>query len=208
MTRRNRLAAWALLAAPVVLTAAGCYRVSNWPVCKDKSCASRPVGDLVLDRGDWLVSDEKGVWKVLEEQDPKKAPVHVGYLILRNYREMRGGPAFNVYDVTRLDRNDQIGTIDGLGNATRFLPKRNGGIETKKVGNSTLALNVTAIFDTIHAITLEATNERKLAFEALDMNHDGGLSKDEYPRISEPSSADKNHDGKIDYQEFDAIDQL
>jgi hypothetical protein len=207
MNRSLRLLASALTVGTAFL-AAGCHRSAVPVESRDLVPDTRPVGALILDRGDWRTSDQVGLWKAFEERELGKAPTHVGFLVLRRYREVRDGPTFQIYDVTRLDRNDQIGQIDGLGNATRFLPKRDGGIEVVKVGNSTLVLDVQAIFGTTHPMSLAATTERKLAFEALDLNHDGGLTKDEYPRILESPSADLNHDGKIDPQEFDAIDQI
>jgi hypothetical protein len=212
MKRRLVLAASTIALVPALLAAPGCSQTPgrrDWQeCCPAQADPRRSEYDLSLDRGNWLVGTPGGVWKVLEEQSPSAPPVHIGYVTERSYREVRGGPAFPIFEVTRLDRNDQIGMIDSLGNATRFLPRRGGGIETVKAGNSTMALNVQAVFDTIHAVTLQRTSERQIAFETLDTNRDGALAKEEFPRILESPSPDRNGDGKVDFQEFDAIDRL
>src|SRR5688572_12067944 len=64
-------------------------------------------GEIVLDRGNWLVGDQCDVWKVLVE--PREGrPVHLGYVVRRQYREVRGGPQFAMYEVTSHDRGDQV----------------------------------------------------------------------------------------------------
>ena len=114
-----------------------------------------------------------------------------------------------MYEVSTLDREEIIGTVDSLGNAIRFRPRRGGGIDTEKVGNNTLPLSVQAIFDTVRPVTLVATTERALAFEALDLNKDGMLDEKEFPRVKERiGSPDRNKDGKVDPQEFEAADDL
>ena len=165
-------------------------------------------GELMLDRGDWLLGDESAVWKVLVE--PREGrPNHVGFLVQRRYREVRGGPEFPMYEVTTLDRGEQVGLIDSLGNAKKFSPRRGGGIDVTDLGNGTLETSVGAILGTVRPVVHEKTTERRLAFEMLDANGDGSLSPAEWPRSSGASKdADRNHDGKVDFAEFDAIDRL
>ncbi len=170
---------------------------------------STAVGEMSLNRGDWLVGETSGIWKVLADSGGGTPPQPIGHLVARHYREMRGGPVFTMYEVTTLDRHEHVGMIDALGNAIRFVPRRQGGYDSVPAGNSTLEFNVQAIFDTLRPITLEPTSERRLAFEGLDANHDGGLSAEEWPRVKETNPrVDRNGDGKVDYQEFDAIDSL
>ena len=166
------------------------------------------TSDLSLSRGDWLMGDQVGVWTVMAQQRTG-APQRIGYVTQRHYREVRGGPVFSLYEVTGLDREQPIGMVDSLGNATRYRPRRGGGFDSEDAGNAALELSVGSIFQTVRPLTLEKTSERALAFELLDVNHDGFLDKTEFPRINDRvKSPDKNHDGKLDAQEFNDADDL
>jgi hypothetical protein len=172
--------------------------------------AGLPATTVSLNRGDWVMGRTTGVWKVeAQGATPNSAPERLGYVTSRLYREVRGGPTFTMYEVTTLDRDEIIGTVDTLGNAMRFRPRRDGGVDTEKVGNNTLPLSVQAIFGTMRPVTLVATTERALAFEALDANKDGVLDAKEFPRVNASvGSPDRNGDGKVDAQEFDLADDL
>ena len=165
-------------------------------------------GDWSLNRGDWLRSEQSAVWLVMEQQ--RDGTSHrIGYVTERRYQEMRGGPVFSVYEVWGLDRKEQLGQVDALGNAVRFDPVRNRGVESVPVGNASLQLSVGAIFGTVRPLTLERTTEHALAFDALDKNHDGKLDKTEFPRLLDKfHNPDTNHDGFLDPGEFDAADEL
>ncbi len=176
-----------------------------------------PVGDMSLDRGGWIVGQQKGVWKVTQEV-MGKAPLLLGYVVAREHREVRGGPTFTMYEVTTTDRKDVVGSVDSLGNATRFVPGRNGSVERVPVGNNRLDLSVAAIFDTVRPIELVPTTERALAIEALftsyDKDGDGqitrsdDLDKNEFPpqpeQIKRFLAADANRDGRVDRTEFES----
>ena len=154
------------------------------------------TSDLSLNRGDWLMGEQIGIWKILS-QPRSGAPERIGYLSQRNYREVRGGPVFSIYEVTSLDRNQQLGIVDSLGNATRYRPRRGGGFDAEDAGNASLELSIGAIFQTVRPILLEKTTEHALTFEVLDTNHDGFLDKNEFPRITDRvRSPDKNRDAK------------
>jgi hypothetical protein len=173
--------------------------------------AAAPVGAFSLDRGDWLVGTETGVWlvEVPGEATGSAAPVRIGYVVGREHRQVRGGPAFTVYEVTTLDRHNTIGIVDSVGNAKRFKPRRGGNDEVEDAGNSTLAYSVQSIFEIVKPVSLVPTTESRLSFEVLDTNHDGFLDKSEFPRIGSPhSNPDTNHDGKVDPGEFDAAEDL
>ena len=135
-----------------------------------------------------------------------------------NHRELRGGPSFEMYEVTALDRKTVVGSIDSLGNATRFVPARNT-VEAVPVGNNRLELNVQAIFDLGKPVTLEKTTERELAaevvFNSYDRNRNGLVERDEedadkneYPTnptdVKRFIKADANKDGRLDRTEFEA----
>ena len=166
------------------------------------------TGDFSINRGDWLMGEQVAIWRVMS-QPRTGAPERIGYVTERHYREMRGGPVFSLYEVTGLDRSQPLGIVDSLGNATRYRPRRGGGVDAEPAGNSTLILSVGAIFGTVRPLTLEKTSERALAFELLDENHDGFLDKTEFPRITDRlHSPDTNHDGKVDLQEFLNYDDL
>ena len=165
-------------------------------------------GDWSLNRGDWRKSEQVGIWLVMEQQREGPAK-RIGYVTQMHYQELRGGPVLSVYEVYSLDRRQPIGQVDALGNATKFVPIRNRGVESVSAGNATLELSVGAIFGTFRPVSLERTSEHALAFEALDANHDGHLDKNEFPRLLDKfHSPDKNRDGFVDAQEFDEADAL
>lgn len=220
MSIRRSVASLAVLA--VLTTAVACSSKARSPwgtnqIIGETPDMARPSGRFAVNRGDWLVGRETGVWKVLSEV-PDAAPKRLGYMTSRNHRELRGGPSFPMYEVTALDRTTVLGSIDSLGNAVRFDPARNG-IEAVPVGNNTLALNVQAIFQLIRPITLEKTTERELAvevsFNSYDHNGNGIIERDEksaetneYPsnetELKRFIKADANKDGRIDKTEFEA----
>jgi hypothetical protein len=204
--RTARLAVSLLLG--VVLAAGGCRsgRRSEGPGPDGRLAPVGPPGALSLNRGDWLMGSQDKVWVVLEENAAGGAPRRIGYVTSRRYREMRGGPEFTMYEVTSLDRREVVGMVDSLGNATRFR-WRFGGVDEEKLGNSTLPLNVQAIFGTVRPVTLRETTERDLAFEMLDKDGDGLLSREEFPRIADRvGSPDRDRNGKVDRQEFEDAD--
>lgn len=170
-----------------------------------------------LDRGDWEISQDHRVWKVRIGRSLVDAPPrHAGFLVERRYRKVRGGPVFEMFTVTTLNRQEQIGHIDSLGRAVRYEPRRNASFEEVPVGVGTLDESVAAIFDTLEHVTLEPTTERRIAFEALDDNGDGLLTwqgtperPDEVSRFGDRiPRADRNRDGAVDFEEFDEIEVL
>lgn len=178
-------------------------------------CPSATTGaDIAarLDRGSWMRSQGREVWKVMEEQSvngQSRPPRHVGYLIARAYKQERGGPTFRVFEVTTLNQDEVRGRIDELGRVTRYEPQRNGTFVEAPLVASTRENDVAAILRTTKTVTLERTNERRLAFEALDSNHDGLLQPKEFEAFgSRLTAADTNHDKVVDFAEFDAIDSL
>ncbi len=197
------------LAALIALAVTGCATQPGGPCgpCGPTTCdeiASR------LDRGDWMVSDDTKIWKVKIAQSLVLAPPrHAGYVVEKEYRQMRGGPRFRMYTVTSLNRNEQLGHIDSMGRAVRYEPQRNFGFKEVDVGTGTLENNVGAIFDTVEMVTLEPTSERQIAFENLDRNGDGLLQMEEAKRFGGSiSRADANRDGVVDFDEFNAIESL
>ena len=162
-----------------------------------------------IDRGDWMVNRATKVMKVMVVGQANRPPQHIGFVEERTYRQRRGGPEFTMHLVTTRDRKDQIGHIDQLGRAFRYEPQRNGSFDKVSVGTNSMERNIQAIFDVPERVTLAATSERRLAFEALDVNGDGLLQPAEArsfgARITE---ADTNRDGVVDFQEFDQIDVL
>jgi hypothetical protein len=161
-----------------------------------------------LDRGDWMVNQATRVSKVLETR-LNQPPREIGYLVASEYRQMRGGPVFTMYKVTTLDREQQIGHIDQMGRGARYEPQRNGTFEAVDIGVGTLEDQVSAIFGLSRAVILEPTSERRLAFEALDRNGDGLLGREEAASYGGAViGADRNGDGVVDFEEFDALDDL
>jgi len=199
-----------LVALAAALLLPGCAGRGRRPAYTSDIEAVIPSGTVSLNRGDWVMGETRGVWKVeAQPATTNAAPERLGYVTARLYREVRGGPTFTMYEVSTLDRSEIIGTVDSLGNAQRFRPRRDGGIDTEKVGNNTLPLSVQAIFSTMRPVTLVATTERALAFEFLDLNRDGTLDEIEFPRLKDRMiSPDLNKDGKVDFQEFDQVDDL
>jgi len=209
----------ALAAAPLLALGGCAGRRSGGAVYPEPApfAVSVPVGDMSLDRGGWIVGQQSGVWKVTQEV-MGKAPAHLGYVVARAHREVRGGPSFTMYEVTTTDRKDVVGMVDSLGNATRYVPGRDGSIEKVAVGNNRLDLSVAAIFDTVRPVELVKTTERALAVEALfaswDKDGDGAITrsddidKNEFPaqaaEIKKFLAADANRDGKVDRTEFEA----
>jgi hypothetical protein len=208
MSRRSIPAAFALVAV-AALGLAGCrarpagteYRVPT---------LGAPVGAMSLDRGAWRVGTTKGLYAVTVPGDgPSSKPVRIGYVTVREHREVRGGPAFTIYEVSGLDRNSPVGIVDSLGNAKRFKPSFNGRQDVEDAGNSTLDFSVQSIFETTKPVTLTETSERQLAFELLDADGNGTLDAKEFPAIAaKRGSPDTNRDGKVDWNEFDADDDL
>ena len=208
----------AALAVAPLLGLAGCARRGggSYPEALPWSVAV-PVGDMSLDRGGWIVGQQKGIWKVTQEV-MGKAPTQLGYVIAREHREVRGGPTFTMYEVTTTDRKDVIGFVDSLGNATRFVMGRNGSVEKVRVGNNRLDLSVASIFDTVRPVQLVPTTERALASEALfaswDKDGDGLITRSDDPEKNEfpaqPAeikrflAADASRDGKLDRTEFES----
>ena len=163
---------------------------------------------LTLDRGDWTVSRRTAVWKVQESQ-VNAPPRTIGYLIRRKYRQMRGGPEYHMYQVTTTNRREDVGQIDQMGRAWRFVPRRNDGFERVDEGTHPLEIGVATIFQTKRAVTLVETTERALAFELLDRDGSGFLEKNEVaPHGDRLQGADRNRDGLVGFDEFDALDVL
>jgi hypothetical protein len=206
---RSRLATLASAAAlAAALASASCRGagIERHPLPLAGPCDAGTTGDWSINRGDWLVGEKVGLWTV--NAHPRTgAPVRVGYVTERHYREVRGGPVFQLFEVTNLDRSRAVGTVDALGNAKRFRPRQGGGFDTEAAGNSTLALGVQAILESSDPVTLDPTSERALAFEMLDANRDGVLEPKEFPRLSSKlANADRNGDGKVDFQEFETAE--
>lgn len=199
------------LAALAVTCLAGCSR--SWSESTgqagftDRAPLVEPLASRI-DRGGWMVSQQSKVYKVYESQMglPER---HVGYVMANSYKQVRGGPAFPMQVVTTLDRNDQIGHVDSLGRAVRYEPQRDGTFRNEPVGTGTLEDGVAAIFGTNRAVRLEATSERRLAFEALDVDGNGLLTPDESASFGDRiQGADTNGDGGVDFAEFDIVDTL
>ncbi len=201
-TPASRLALALLVTAVIPLN--GC-RSRGAPAESGVAAATSPR--LTLDRGDWLVGRRERIYRALEESGIGGAAKPLGFVTERSYREVRGGPAFSHWEVTTLDRNDVIGTVDALGNATRIEPGVAGQLNFVPAGNNTLILGVQAIFRAVNPIRLVETSERAIAFDALDANHDGMLDASEFPRLHDRvGNPDKNGDGKVDRNEFEDAD--
>lgn len=208
MRIRTHSAALALVGLTAAVALTGCSSRGRAPRQQGPASDLTGPGDWSLNRGDWLKSEQAAVWVVLEQQR-EGGMTRIGYVTERRYQEMRGGPVFTMHEVWGLDRSRQLGQVDSLGNAVRFDPIRNRGVESTKVGNSSLELSVGAIFGTVRPISLERTTEHHLAFEALDKNHDGKLDKTEFPRLLDKfHNPDTNKDGFVDEGEFDEADAL
>ena len=215
-----------LAALAVVLAATGATGCSSGPrspwgtaqIVDETPALARPSGDFAVNRGDWVVGKQTGVWTVLASPEGRDAPRRIGYMTSSNHREVRGGPSFQMYEVTSLDRKTVLGSIDSLGNATRFVKVRNT-VEAVQVGNNRLELNVQAIFDLIKPVTIEKTSERELAAEVVFASYDhngngiierveGDPVQNEYPsnpvEVKRFIKADANKDGKLDRTEFEA----
>lgn len=165
-------------------------------------------GPLELDRGDWAVSRLGGVWKALESQ-PDRPPRHVGFVTRRRFKQMRGGPSYDMYEVTTLNRAEHIGHIDQMGRAWRYEPQRNTGFEKVDLGISNMENGVAAIFDTSREMFLERTTERRIAFDLLDRDGSGYLEEAELAKHGDRIRAgDKDRDGRVDFEEFDAVPVL
>ncbi len=163
-----------------------------------------------LDRGAWMVNKRSRVWKILKADSRQgTAPEHVGYLKENKYRQVRGGPAFDMYTVTSLHQDEQLGHIDTLGRAVRYEARRNGTFEEVSVGTARLELSVAAILDTPERITLEETNKHRIAFAAMDTNGNGTLEPEETAAHGGLiRDADTNSDGIVDFEEFSALDSF
>ncbi|MDJ0976372.1 MAG: EF-hand domain-containing protein [Planctomycetota bacterium] len=194
------------LVAACMLVTLGC-RGASLPTVENPSPDCDALASR-LDRGDWMVNKQTKIWKVSVDQSLQNMPPkHVGYLVGKRYRQMRGGPEFQMYTVTSLNRNEQLGHIDSVGRAVRYEPRRNRGFTEVPVGAGTLENNVAAIFDTLERVTLEPTTQKRLAFEALDVNGDGLLQPAEMERYGDRiRSADSNRDGLVDFEEFATIE--
>jgi hypothetical protein len=204
-----RGAFWSVVAVPLLF--GGCAAKPSPGTWQASTCGC-PEDPFArrLDRGDWLVSTGQQVSLVLEEQEGTP-PRRIGYLVGKDYKQGRGKGTFRVWQVTTLNRDEVIGQIDGMGRAERFEPRRGGGYDRVDVGSSTMTENVAAIFQTKARITIQATTARRLAFESLDENGNGLLEASEVPAVrvgDRIANADVNRDGVVDFQEFDALDQL
>lgn len=194
------LAAAALAVLPACRTDG--TRITGPDSAREESFAGR------MNRGTWEVKKASEVWTV-GEAVPNRPPKRIGYMVARDYRREVGGPAFRMYEVTTLHRDEIIGRIDQMGHAVRYEPRRRGGFEEVDVGANSRENNVGAIFGTKQMITLEKTTERRIAFEALDANGDGRLQEAEYrAHGASLMSADTDGDKILDFAEFDAIDAL
>jgi len=162
-----------------------------------------------IDRGDWMVTQGSSVFKVMAQGQANRPPQHIGFLEKREYRQRRGGPEFTIYSVTTMSRSEQVGHIDQMGRAYRYEPRRNGSFSKVALPSNTLEFNVQAILASGQRVTFEETNERRLAFEALDADGDGLLQPAETTSFGDRiSGADTNRDGVVDFAEFNAVDVL
>jgi hypothetical protein len=198
-----------VLALLVVPFLGGCRTSTEGWQATPCGCPEDPYA-RPLSRGDWYASKGNEVYAVTAPSDTGP-PRRIGYLVGRDYRRGEEGTPVRLWQVTTLDRAEVIGTIDGMGRATRFEPRRGGGVEKVDAGTGTLEESVGAVFATQARLVLEPTSERRLAFEVLDTNGDGRLQAAETdPRVhgDRIARADANRDGEVDFQEFDALDTL
>jgi len=198
---------WIGLCVLAALVLSGCRSIRHAAPTPSPDTAGDSLAAR-LDRGHWMVSQSTRI-SMVKESRPNLPPRHIGYLIESDYRQMRGGPAYRMYRVTTLDRDEQVGHIDQIGRTTRYEPQRNGTFSEVDLGVGRLEDQVAAIFGLDRAVTLEPTSERRLAFLALDRNGDGLLGGDEMREYgARLKSADSNRDGLLDYEEFSGIDVL
>ncbi len=208
MARTLHVCALILVAATLAALTSACAsrsseREASRFIASEDNIAQR------IDRGDWMVTQGSTVFKVMAQAQANRPPQHIGFLEKREYRQRRGGPEFTMYSVTTRNRDEQVGHIDQLGRAYRYEPRRNGSFDKVLVPSNTLEFNVQAILGSTKRVTFSQTNERRLAFEALDADGDGLLQPAETSsfgaRITE---ADTNRDGVVDFAEFNALDVL
>lgn len=197
-----------LLVAAAAMVTVGC-RSASLPRQVDVGTDCDAIAAR-LDRGDWMVNQQTRIWKVRIDQSLQNMPPkHVGFLLAKRFRQMRGGPEFEMYTVTSLNRKEQLGHIDSVGRAVKYEPRRNRGFVEKSVGTGSLEESVAAIVGTLERVTLEATTPRRLAFEAVDVNADGLLQPAEMqPYGDRLSGADRNGDKLVDFEEFAAVENL
>jgi len=209
------------IVALTALMATGCSITGACRPAEDCGPGSRPPppervlslgctegGPLRLDRGDWAVSRQSAVWKVLETQEGSP-PRHIGYLTRRRFRQMRGGPAYDIFAVTTLNRSEEIGRIDQMGHAYRYRARRNAGFEEVDLGTNSMENGVAAIFDSNREVLLEKTTQRRIAFEMLDRDGSGFLEAEEMaPHGDRVRAADTDRDGRLGFEEFNAIPKL
>ena len=197
-----------LVLAGLALVMAGCRSRSPQPMRPEQALSMGCVsGDVAvrLDRGDWMVDRRTQVWKVLENQ-PNLPPRHIGYLKRTQYKQQRGGPSFELYDVTTLNRREKIGRIDQMGRAYRFVPRRNLGFTEVDEGVASLPDSVGAVFQSMRGINLIPTTERQITFELLDKDGDGLLREQEIAGMGDRiPAADTKEYGAVDFVEFNAI---
>jgi hypothetical protein len=200
-----------LLCALAALALPGCKSSPNGPGSPYRLAPTADCDNLALrlDRGAWMENQGTRIWKVMAASAPNRPPRHIGYVEESTYQQVRGGPQFHMLSVTTLNRKEQIGQIDQLGKAVRYEPRRNGTFEPVDLPANTRERNVAAIFDTQATITLVPTNERQLAFDAIDTSGDGLLQPGETAHLgARIHGADANRDGVVDFQEFAAVDVL
>jgi hypothetical protein len=208
MARTLEVCALILMAATLAALTSGCAsrsteRSASRFIASEDNIAQR------IDRGDWMVTQGASVFKVMAQAQANRPPQHVGFLEKREYRQRRGGPEFTLYSVTTRDREEQVGHIDQLGRAYRYEPRRNGSFNKVLLPANTLEFNVQAILGSGQRVTFDQTNERRLAFEALDADGDGLLQPAETSSFgARIAGADSNRDGVVDFAEFNAVDVL
>lgn len=189
------------------------------PACSSGASRPRPPApsgaDIArrIDRSDLMVRQGSDIWRVLEARTVNgetRPPKHIGYVHAKDYRQGRGGPVLRLHEVTSLNRSEVLGRIDSIGRVTRYEPVRNGTFnEVALTPAGGLEDNVGAIFGSSSTITLEATTERRIAFDVLDTDDNGLLSSVELGGLgTRIAAADANGDQQVDFAEFDSIDAL